>query len=177
MTRVISRAKKEFGVITRGTEEEYNPGLDYLEHEIYRIYTEIPITDYELREVIEMIIYDVKGIIDQIDYDYGKIRSEDQKKFAQTLELLFNPFLNKEIPIHNLDLEKKEDLKELFTLPIKCLLRIYDSIEFWNHNGGKNGYYRMLEEMVLPVIQIGKHPYVLEDEYIDLEKIKSSINS
>ena len=77
--------------------------------------------------------------------------------------MLFNPILNKDIKINK---NAKNNLKEIFILPIMCLLRIYDSIDFWRNRYGKNGYYRMLEEMVLPITYIGKQPYALEDKYI-----------
>lgn len=166
MSRVISRARKEFGFIERGTEELYNPQLDYLEHEIYNIYEEIEISDRELKEVIEMIIYDLKGIIENKVYDYTDIRNDSQIEFSKRLQMLFNPILNEEINIKD---EYKKDFKEIFTFPIKCLLRIYDSIEFWNKHSGRNGYYHMLEDMVLPVVRIGNHPFALEDEYLNLE--------
>lgn len=168
MTRVISRAKKEFGTIIRGTEEEYNPGLGYLEHAIYEIYTENPITDTELKEVIEMIIYDLKGKIDNIEYDYKNIRKVNQIEFAKDLEQLFNPFINENIKknLKQINLDNSDDLRKLFTFPIMCLLRIYDSIDFWNNHKGKNGYYRMLEELVIPIMQIGEHPFALEDQYL-----------
>lgn len=168
MSRVISRARKEFGTIKKGTEELYDPGLNYLEREIYSIYKDIPITDFELREVIEMIIYDLKGKIERKRFDYSKIRDEKKQEFSRRLELLFNPFENDNLKadLRNVNLERKEDLQAMFTFPIKCLLRIYDSIEFWHKQKGINGYYRMLEEYVLPIYAVGRHPYVLEDEYI-----------
>lgn len=78
--------------------------------------------------------------------------------------MYFNPILNKEI---NLKEEAYNDLKQLFTYPIKCLLRIYDSIDFWNKRYGNNGYYKMLEENVIPVYALGDYPYILESEYIE----------
>lgn len=168
MNRIISRVKKEFGTITHGTEENYNPGLDYLEHAIYQAYTEIPITDIQLKEVIEMILYDLQGLIQNKIYDYKEIREEKQIQFAQKIELFFNPFINEYIKqnLKDIDTHNNDELKKLFTFPIKCLLRIYDSIEFWAKRKGKNGYYRMLEEMVCSTMQIGNHPFTLEDKYM-----------
>lgn len=71
MKRIISRASKEFGTIKRGYEDNYNPQLNNLEHAIYNTYKRIAISDRELQSVIEMIIYDLKGLIDNIDYNYN----------------------------------------------------------------------------------------------------------
>ena len=164
MRRVISRARKDFGFIVKGTENDYNPQLDYIEHKIYEVYKEIPISDHSLQKVIEIFIYDLKGIIENKTYDYNDIATSDEIKFSKELEMLFNPFLNEKIIIND---SAKENIKDLFIFPIKCLLRIHDSIDFWHNVYGINGYYKMLEEMVLPIRQIGKYPYALEEKYLD----------
>ena len=123
MKRVISRAKKEYGSIAIGAENNYNPQLNNLEHFIYKVYTKFPINDNELEQVIEMIIYDLKAIIDNKDYDYSAIRDKKLIEFCKALEKYFNPFINDSI---KLTILAYDDLKSLFTLPIKCLLRIYD---------------------------------------------------
>lgn len=163
MKRILSRTEKEFGKIERGTEEDYNPQLDYIEHAIYDVYFKLQITDYELQEAIPVIIYDLKTYIDNREYDYEDITDKKVIKIAKELEKLFNPFINSEIKINKL---AKEDLKGLFTLPIICLVRIYDSITFWRERYGKNGYFKMLEEMVLPIKHIGNFPYALEEKYL-----------
>jgi len=163
MKRVISRVDKEFGKIKRGTEEEYNPQLDYIEHKIYEVYRKIPISDYELQDAILAVIYDLKGYIDNKKYDYTQILDDKIIKFAKELQSLFNPFVNDEIKINEI---AKNDLKGLFTLPIICLTRIYDSIDFWRNLYGMDGYYRMLEEMVMPRIMVGNFPYALLDKYL-----------
>ena len=113
--------------------------------------------------MISVIIYDLKGYIDNKKYDYSEIVEEKNINFAKEIECLFNPFINEEIKINEI---AKKDLRELFTLPIICLNRIYDSIDFWRNRYGKNGYFRMLEEMVVPIRQIGEFPYALEEKYL-----------
>lgn len=163
MKRVIARAKKEFGIIVRGTEEDYNPQLDNLEHIIYFNYNKNSISEYELKMIIETIIYDLKSIIDNIKYDYSDIRDKKLIKFSKAIQKYFNLKLNKDI---KLTVEANNNLKEVFTFPIKCLLRIYDSIDFWHNKYGTNGYFKMLEEYVSPVLAIGEYPYILEYKYI-----------
>ena len=163
MHRILSRIEKEFGKIERGTEDNYNPQLHYIEREIFNIYQEIPISDYELQDVILMIIYDLKSYIDNINYDYSSIRDYNLIVFSKSLEMLFDPFLNDEIIIND---DAKKDLKGLFTLPIICLDRLYYSIDFWREYYGKNGYFKMLEEMVMPYIMLGKFPYALDEKYL-----------
>ena len=51
---------KEFCKIIRWTEDNYNPQLDYIEYDIYEVYSEISISDYELQDVICVVMYDLK---------------------------------------------------------------------------------------------------------------------
>lgn len=163
LKRVISRVNKEFGKIERGEEEFYNPQLNYIEHAIYEINSRVPVSDYELQEVISVIIYDLKSYIENKKYDYEDIVDENVIKFSLELEKLFNPFINKDIKVSE---EGMSNLENLFALPIRCLSRIYTSIDFWRDRYGKNGYYRMLEEMVIPLIRVGEFPYALSFDYL-----------
>ena len=92
MKRVISRTDKEYGKIKRGTEDNYNPQLNYIEHKIYEVYRKIPISYYDLQEVISAVIYDLKGYVDNKKYDYTEILDDKVIKFTKELEYLFNVF-------------------------------------------------------------------------------------
>ena len=165
--RVITRSYKEFGKIERGTEEDYEVPLDNIEQAIYKIFLEIEITDYELQDAISAIIYDLKGYIENKNYDYKDILNDKVITTAKKLQTVFNPFVNKNIELKD---EAYNNLKELFTLPIICLTRIYDSIDFWHKRYGCNGYFKMLEEMVVPVRIIGKTTYSLDEKYLKFNK-------
>lgn len=166
MKRILGRIPKEFGKIEKGMEENYNPQLDYIEQAIYEINTKIPISDYELQEAIIVIIYDLKSYIDDITYDYKEIVDEKVIEFAKTFQQLFNPFINNNIKVNTKGIS---NLNHLFKLPIICLCRIYDSIDFWRNLYGKNGYFKMLKKMVVPIKQVGKFPYALEEQYLELD--------
>jgi len=172
LKRVLTRCDKEFGIIKKGTEDDYNPQLDILEHYIYNIYEQFSITDMSLLNIIPYVIYDLKSHIDDREYDYSEILSESEVKALTMLESSFNPYKSEKLKkvLKNIDLENKDDLKKLFTLPIICLRRIYDSVLYWHEVYGKNGYFKMLEEMVLPIMQIGYHPYIIEDKYIKYDE-------
>ncbi len=172
LKRVISRANKEFGEITKGSEELYNPQLDMLEHYIYNIWDQYYLSDFDFKDVISMIIYDIKTIIEDKDYNYDSLASSSQLTFIRELRGTFDPFVNESIKnrLQFIDLSNKSDLKKLYTLPVICLTRIYESVDFWHQMYGKDGYFRMLEEMVLPFMCLGNHPFILEDEFIKLPK-------
>lgn len=163
LERILSRVEKEFGSIPRGMEEIFNPQLDYIEHGIYDVYEHIPISDYDLQKVIQIIIYDLKSYIDKKQYDYTKLVDKKIIEYAKELEYLFNPFLNNDIKVTK---EGLDNLKDLFTLPIICLDRIYYSIDFWRNRYGKDGYFKMLKEMVVPIRKIGEYIYALDEQYL-----------
>ena len=37
-------------------------------------------------------------------------------------------------------------LRDYYTVPVMCLLRIKDSIDLWEKRGGSNGYFQFIEE-------------------------------
>ena len=97
MKRILSTIVKEFGKIEKGTENFYNPQLDYIEQAIYDIYNNNPISDYELQDAIPIIIYDLKGYIDHKIYSYNEIIDKKIITFAHQLEMVFNPLINDDI--------------------------------------------------------------------------------
>jgi len=172
LTRIVSRINKEYGSI-EGYEEYYNPQLDLLEHYIYEIWEEIPLKDTEIILVLQMILFDLKGAIENKEYDYKEFLTKEIKKYKVKLECYMNPFKNNELKkvLKGVNLEDKEDLKDLFDYPLKFLARIIESIELWRKERGANGYLNMLEEMVISYHHgVSKHPYILEDCFINLEK-------
>lgn len=172
LKRGLTYAKKEFKLINKGTEEFYNPQLNNMEHYIYNEYERIPISDNSLKTVIEIIIAKVRSKINDFNYDFSEVATKEELTFAEGLMHYFDPFKNKDIldSLKNIDINNPNDLQKLYNLPIACLIRIYDSIDFWHQKYGNNGYYRMLEEMVLPIMEIGNHPYILNDDYINIKE-------
>ena len=163
LRRVLGRVKKDYGFLVAGTEEECAKEFYEVETTIYRLYKDFGISDYDLQTILLITIYDLKGLIEEIEYDYTNVATEKQIKCSKEIQMKFNPFINKNILITD---EAKNNLKELFTLPIQILARIHDSINIWREIKGKDGYFKMLEEMVLPLNMINKYPYALDEKYL-----------
>lgn len=162
LKRIISRAKKDFGKIETGKEEAYYAYINFIERKILEINDANPISDYDLQDVISITIYDLKRYTDSVDYDFSN-QPNNLVDYSKELQTVFNPFINDEIHITDY---AKENLKELFTLPIMCLLRLHESIDTWRELKGKNGYFKMAEEMVAPVFFESAFPYALDEKFL-----------
>ncbi len=62
----------------------------------------------------------------------------------------FDPFTNEEIKNiletdRKMDLSNKDVLNDYYKEPVKCMLRIKDSVEVWLKRNGCNGYFVFLE--------------------------------
>ncbi len=82
-----------------------------------------------------------------IEYDFSKQMEEGVNAYLEALQLSCDPLYNKElhhITKENYDLNNKEDLKEIFTEPVKCLIRIKESVEMWIKKCGRDGYFDFL---------------------------------
>lgn len=162
LKRIITRAEKDFGIIIPGEEEKYFPQLLYVEYAILFTYEMFHISDYSLERAIAIMIYDLKSYIDNIKYDYTNIVDKEEIEFAKKVEKAFNPYINKEI---NITEEASNNLKDLFTLPIMCLLRIYKSVGDWRKNSGNDGYFKMLRSYV-PYNLTNELYIALDDKYL-----------
>ena len=79
-------------------------------------------------------------------------RSEENERLVQALLMAFDPFTNSEIRTAleeaSVDLGSMEALKELYGEPVRCLLKIKDSVELWSRERGADGYFRFIENTI-----------------------------
>ena len=67
------------------------------------------------------------------------------------LLMAFDPFFNEEIgevlsSELKMDLGDKEAMELYFRDPVRCVLRILDSVDLWDKRRGSDGYFLFLEE-------------------------------
>ena len=47
-----------------------------------------------------------------------------------------------------LNIEDLKELTEFYRAPVKCILRIRESVEHWIRRRGSNGYFEFIEEWI-----------------------------
>lgn len=152
LERISSRMAKEFGTIPKGDEELYSVLLHPMEGNLLKLYRKNPdMNGRHAVEAIKMCLLKVDEYIRGVDYDFSRFVNDENQAFLNGLLASFDPFTNQEIyDIVNKsnELGTQEGLKEYFGLPIKCLLRIEKSIDFWTDQYGNNGYFQFIEDQI-----------------------------
>ncbi len=188
MEKIADKMAKKFGKIERGEESEFTTELFTMESNLMKIHRANP--DFKSRKVIDAInIFLLKidaYLSDGIEYDFSRQMEESIKAYLETLQLSCDPLYNEElqdITKENYDLDNKENLKEVFTVPAKCLIRIKDSVEMWVKKGGIDGYFNFLENQMGEVVQgdeqnfsIKISPEIAEEIVVDNQGINEDDN-
>ncbi len=149
LNRISSLIAKEFGTIPKGEEDEepYWQILFSIESNILRVHRKNNLfVGSRTIEAIKISLLILDGYIKGIEYDYSRFANEANQAFMQAILMSFDPFTNPEIKRKLKKDRYMPNVKEYFTLPIKCLLRIEKSIKLWSEDFGGNGYFQIIEE-------------------------------
>jgi hypothetical protein len=138
--------KKDFGTIPNGHEEEYTFILSVMEGNLLKLHRQDPArTGRQALTAIKMPLLTVNGYIRQVENNFSSHVPPENQALLHGLLMSFDPFTNEEVHEGVMDEGGSFDAKKYFAVPIKCLLRIEKSIEFWTKESGPNGYFTFIE--------------------------------
>jgi hypothetical protein len=148
-SKISANMTKTFGTIRKGEENDYLDGLYTLELNLVRL-SRVSGNKNGRRiiEAIKICLLTIDGYLNDYEYDLSNYLSDENEDIVLVLLTTFDPFKNEEL---KKDLEKqinfdsKDSLREYFTKPIKCLLRIEASVDQWTKDSGVHGYIDFLE--------------------------------
>lgn len=148
---------KEFGTIKKGNEEEYSFILFTIEANLLKINRIFKINNGRRAiEAIHACLFIINGYLNQKEYELSEYVTKDNEPYVKGLLASFDPFTNEQIlgvAVQESDLKSPEYLREFFSVPIKCLLRIEDSVALWTKLSGVNGYFNFLENQLGQSVQ------------------------
>lgn len=151
----ISRTmERRYGKMEKGEEDIYAMGLYPMESNLLKIWRKYPESNSRrLEEAIPLVLYAIKNNTDEEKVDVGAFESLANIRLRDAMLAAFDPFSNEEIrevleANTDMNMDDKETLKEYYRLPVRCILRIKDSVELWLKKRGSNGYFDFLEEWI-----------------------------
>jgi len=152
--RIFTSMAREFGTIRKGDEDAHMEQLYPLEANVLRVHRSDPLCNSRrLREAIALVLYDLRDRLSGQVTDVGRFRNDGTAPLEKALLMGFDPFTNEKItgrrgPLNKrkLDAMSSEELKDYYTEPVKCLLRIKDSVDVWEKRYGSDGYFIYLEQ-------------------------------
>jgi len=148
--RISSLMIREFGTIKRGHEEEHAPTLLIIERNLLKMShkTKNP-NGRRAMEAVKIALFTINGYLNGWEYDFGKYLTPENKNFAHAILMAIDPFTNdtlREALGDEYDWNSTEVVRQFFTLPVKCILRIESSMQTWTDRKGANGYFAFLQE-------------------------------
>ena len=149
--KIYGQMEREFGKIKRGQEDDHGMMLFCLESNALRIHRKYPLSNSRrLREAIALVLFDIKARYTGEEINPDNFRNEDNIRLEQALLMAFDPFTNEEVQEiiagnEKGDLKDPEFLRNYYTEPVICLLRIKNSIDSWEKRMGANGYFDFVE--------------------------------
>lgn len=136
LRKIPSYCRKEFGYIQIGKEDEYEDGLLTIENNIYILSKKYQLKGREVLKVLEIAIAMLYFSYHEEKYNYEDIATEDIIHFAHIISYNLNGYENKELKEqflkeHDVDFNDPDIRKRVFTMSIKCLVRVKESAEYW----------------------------------------------
>ncbi|MEX2459837.1 MAG: hypothetical protein WD469_00820 [Paenibacillaceae bacterium] len=144
--KISSTMTKAFGTIPKNHEEFYAFMLSSMEGNMLKLHRQnAERSGRHANDAIQMALLTIDGYLRQIEYDFSRFVTPENQVLLQGLLMSFDPYTNQEIGELVKINDHGFDTKEYFGDPIKCLLRIQKSIQLWNEEWGKNGYFIFIE--------------------------------
>lgn len=151
--RIGSQMEREFGKIRKGEEDAHMMMLFPMEGNMLKVHRAHP--ESNGRRAIEAIVitlFQIQSYLSDDEYNLDSFRSAENERLVQALLMAFDPFTNRDIRTAlekaSFDLSSTEALKELYGEPVRCLLKIKDSVELWSRERGQDGYFRFIENTI-----------------------------
>lgn len=163
--RIVSRTKQTIDPIRRGEEDGiYFEYLALIEICMYQFHLKYGINGRQAKEILQIVLFDIKSVIDHQEYDCSKYMEECYRSCADTIEELFMPEKNSE-----LKKALKEDVIEdddFYEFARKVLIRIHESVTQWTKDFGSDGYFNFISGFIGTEIT-STRKYLVEEEYLN----------
>lgn len=162
--KIVAETKKMISPIRRGEEDGiYFEYLALLEMKMYDFHKRHGINGRQAKEILQLILFDIKSIVDEIDYNCTALEESCYRDCTEEIEQLFLPEKNPGLK----DALIKETYKDdaYFEFARKNIVRIHESVEQWTKDFGSNGYFTFIGDYIGTEIESTKK-YLVEDRYL-----------
>jgi len=147
--RISTSMTKTFGKVKKGKEEDFSLELTALEGNLLKTYRKNNICNgRRALEAIKICFFIIDGYISNCEYDLSEYKTPENEPLVKAILMAFDPFTNenvREVLDDESDMHSLDDLREYFTRPIQCLLRIEESVKLWTKRNGSDGYFNFIE--------------------------------
>lgn len=161
---IVSKTKKTLSPILRGEEDGiYFDYLALIEIRMYQFHLKYGINGRQAKEILQLILFDIKSITDQDEYDCTRWEEECYRPCVDVIEQLFLP--EKNPLLKSLLKEPYTENDDFFEFARKNIIRIHESVEQWTKDFGSDGYFNFIGNYIDSEIQT-TNKLLIESKYL-----------
>lgn len=155
---VFSRMGKKYGRIRKGREDDYMYPLLALEGNALKVHRKHRKSNSRrMREAIALVLFDIQGILSGTEVDTASFRNEDNERLERAMLMAFDPQSNDKVKAvieatYGPEGMPDDQRQVHYGTMVQCLLRIKDSVDFWEKNLGPDGYFDFIEPQIADLI-------------------------
>lgn len=159
--KIVKRMADQFGTIQRGDEEPYNPLFFVIENNALKVHRKNPkANSRSFREALLLALNLINLRLTDRQEDLSSFETPENKELLHALLYAFDPYTNEELA----DLVKKDAaihagadkiddypadyLQLYYAIPVRCMIRLVESIDTWEKMLGSNGYFKSIENTI-----------------------------
>ena len=147
--KIASNMSKEFGKIKVGDEEEYSEFMFAIESNLIKTNRKAGLNNSRRAlEALRISLFTINGYLNGWEYDFGEYLNTENQDFVKAVLMAVDPFTNEKLyklVEQEYDLNSQEDLYDYFAAPIKSIVKVEDSVQYWTEKNGANGYFEFME--------------------------------
>ena len=146
----VRKIKKRFGSIKNET-KVFEAELYAIESYLMVLIDALQVSGRDAQKIIHIVMNRLLDIENQDSTDYSDFAGEDLLYMADGLEEICNPYINEELekvlkPYVNI--HEPQNFDYIFKNVFLCLNKVLDSIDFWDKEFGKDGYFRYIRQFM-----------------------------
>ncbi len=149
---IVQRMEKRFGKVAHGDEGTYGELLYPMESnllKVHRIYSRAD--GRRTKEAILLTLHEIEDRITGQTHDTSSLQNRGSLMMKKALMMAFDPFTNPELKEaldgvqHCYDLTTPAGLARFYAIPVRCILRILDSVQKFTTKQEPSQYFEFLE--------------------------------
>ena len=148
--RNLRSLQKRYGTMKKNV-RLFESELYTIESFLMVLYASFQISSRDAQRIIHVVMNRLLDIENQETTDYSEYTHEDILYMADGLEQICNPFVNEELEKFLRPYVNIHDLQcydYLFKNVFLCMSKVLDSIDFWDKEFGKDGYFRYIRQFM-----------------------------
>lgn len=159
--KIVKRMADQFGTIQRGQEDPYNPLFFTIESNVLKVHRRNPkANSRSFREALLLALNMINLRLTGRQDDLSSFETLENKELLHALLYAFDPYTNgeladlvkKDAAIHagvdEIDDYPADYLQLYYAIPVRCMIRLVESIDTWEKMLGSNGYFKSIESTI-----------------------------